>query len=153
MNSRLFLTLALSVAASGATIDFAGEYSQPLKLAAGQIVEISVGLPEPSTVPVNGRVAVEWAGYRKVLHALDPDFYMLWRAPKTGSYVLKAVKVEDEDAFGNGMNAIMHGTAMPIAVLLSLHLVKSCCICGWSCPCVPSCSIEGTLCNSHTRYP
>ena len=101
MNRRIFLTFALSLAASAATVDFTGEYSQPRQLAAGQIVEISVGLPEPSKLPVNGRVAVEWAGYRKVLHALDPDFYMLWRAPKAGSYVLKVVKVEDEDAVFN----------------------------------------------------
>ena len=101
MHSSLLLTLALTIAVNAATVDFIGEYSQTRQLAQGQILEISVGLPEPSKLPVNGRLAVEWAGYRKVLHALDPDFYMLWRAPKAGNYALKVSKVEDEDSVFN----------------------------------------------------
>lgn len=71
--------------------------SRPITLTAGQTVEISVGLPEPSKLPPNGRLAVEWAGYRKVLHALDPDFYMVYRAPKAGTITLAVRAVEDEE--------------------------------------------------------
>src|SRR5690349_2504017 len=65
-------------------------------LTAGQTVEISVGLPSPSKLPPNGRLAVEWAGYRKILHALDPDFYMVYRAPKASAFELKVSAVTDE---------------------------------------------------------
>lgn len=76
---------------------FAGSQVELVKLATGQIVEISAGLPEPSKLPPNGRIAVEWAGYRKVLHALDPDFYLLYRAPEAGVATLRIVAVEDEE--------------------------------------------------------
>ena len=97
MFTRLALLAAIINSGFAATVDFTGQYNQSQQISAGQIVEISVGLPEPSKLPANGRVAVEWEGYRKVLHALDPDFYMLWKAPKTGNFTLKVTKVEDED--------------------------------------------------------
>src|SRR5687768_1768044 len=64
-------------------LQFSGSYSQTLRLTAGDPVEISVGIESPSKLPDNGRLAVEWsapkpdAGFRKVLHALDPDVFML----------------------------------------------------------------------------
>jgi hypothetical protein len=67
----------------------------------GDIVEVSAGITSPSQLPVNGRIAVEWGGYRKVLHALDPDFYMVYRAPKTAAYTLKVSVVEDEEPIFN----------------------------------------------------
>jgi hypothetical protein len=66
-------------------------------LVAGKTVEVAVGLPAPSKLPPNGRIAVEWAGYRKVLHALDPDFYMLYRPEKSGSFPIKVSAVIDEE--------------------------------------------------------
>ncbi len=72
-----------------------------VQLRAGDVVEVSAGITSPSQLPVNGRIAVEWGGYRKVLHALDPDFYMVFRAPKAGAYSLKATVVEDEEAIFN----------------------------------------------------
>jgi hypothetical protein len=84
-----------------AKIDFSGNYSRSYSLAAGETVELSVGLPAPSKLPPNGRIAVEWAGYRKVLHALDPDFYMVYQAPKAGAFPLKVSAVEDEEAIFN----------------------------------------------------
>ena len=67
----------------------------------GETAEISAGLPSPSQLPPNGRVAVEFAGFRKALHALDPDFYIVFRAPKAGKYTLNAAVVEDEEPIFN----------------------------------------------------
>ena len=72
-----------------------------LNLRAGDLVEISAGLPAPSSLPANGRIAVEFAGYRKVLHALDPDLYFVYRAPKAGAYTLKASVLENEEPIFN----------------------------------------------------
>src|SRR5688572_9896348 len=73
-------------------VAFSGAYSQSLWLEEGETVEVSAGVAAPSRLPDNGRVAVEWtapasdAGFRKVLHALDPDVYLLYRAPEAGKY-------------------------------------------------------------------
>lgn len=83
------------------TVDLPGAHSSSLRLAAGQTVEVYAGLAEPSKMPPNGRVAVEWAGYRKVLHALDPDLFLAFRAPQAGEYTLKVSVVEDEEAIFN----------------------------------------------------
>ncbi|MBI1896643.1 MAG: HEAT repeat domain-containing protein [Acidobacteria bacterium] len=82
-------------------IDFSGQYARSWNLTQGQVVEVSAGLPSPSQLPPNGRLAVEFAGYRKVIHALDPDFFVVYRAPKTGRYTLKVTPVEDEDPVFN----------------------------------------------------
>jgi HEAT repeat protein len=72
-------------------------------LRAGEMVEVSAGLPSPSLLPANGRIVLEWAGYRKVLHALDPDLYLVYRAPKAGAYTLEASVLEDEEPLFNEM--------------------------------------------------
>lgn len=88
-------------------IQFSGFHSQAMQLTAGDTVEISAGVELPSLLPDNGRVAVEWggpfpeAGLRKVLHALDPDLYLLYRAPATGPYVISFKAVEDEEPLFN----------------------------------------------------
>ena len=97
----LIAAVSLSCLSQAARVDFSGSHTTTTTLSAGQTVEIAVGLPEPSKLPPNARVAVEWAGYRKVLHALDPDFYMVYRAPKAGSVALKVTAVEDEEAIFN----------------------------------------------------
>jgi hypothetical protein len=99
--------LAFSTAAEPAAIDerleFAGSYTRAVELDAGQVVEISVGVDSPSKLPANGRVAVEWkgpvadAGFRKILHALDPDIYLVYRASQAGRYSLSISAVEDEE--------------------------------------------------------
>jgi hypothetical protein len=81
-----------------ALIDFSGTYRHSYSLAQGETVEVAVGLPAPSKLPPNGRVAVEWAGYRKVLHALDPDFYMVYRSAKPSRLELKVSVVTDEES-------------------------------------------------------
>jgi len=83
------------------TIQSGGTAQRTIALAAGQTVEVHAALPAPSKLPPNGRVAVEWAGYRKILHALDPDFYLLYRAPKTGTFALKASVVVNEEPIHN----------------------------------------------------
>jgi hypothetical protein len=86
-----------------ARIDFSGDYSQAIELDAGQIVEISVTVQSPAKLPANGRLAAEWtgpaadAGFRKVLHALDPDLYVVYRAPQKGAYTLALRAVTDEE--------------------------------------------------------
>src|SRR6266436_4320676 len=101
MIARVSLLLSIFLTAVGSyaaqPVDFSGSYSRTVSLTAGKAVEISVGLPSPSKLPANGRVAVEWAGYRKVLHALDPDFYMVYRPVKTGSVELKVSAVQAEE--------------------------------------------------------
>src|SRR5437870_10984976 len=67
------------------SIEFSGEYAQAVELVVGQTVEISAGFRSPSQLPDDGRVSVEWSGpdansgWRKVLHALDPDVYLVYR--------------------------------------------------------------------------
>ena len=93
----VFLTAAVGLAPGPSMIDFSGSYSQSYSLQAGKTVQVAVGLPAPSKLPPNGRIVVEWAGYRKILHALDPDFYMVYRPPKSGSFPLKVSVVTDEE--------------------------------------------------------
>jgi hypothetical protein len=80
---------------------FERQRASTITLKAGDLVEVSAGVASPSQLPPNGRIAVEWGGYRKVLHALDPDLYMVFRAPKAGVYTLKAQVVEDEEPIFN----------------------------------------------------
>jgi len=96
-----FLFVLLAAVAAGQTSSFSGAHTQSMQLTAGQLVEVYAGLPSPSELPPNGRIAVEWGKYRKVLHAFDPDFFIVYRAPKTGSYSLKLTKIENEDALFN----------------------------------------------------
>lgn len=96
------LLLLISTALfAGPPVQFSGKTTRSVKLISGEVVEISVGLPSPSKLPPNGRIAVEWAGYRKVLHALDPDFYLLYRAKKSGVEPLRITAIEDEEALFN----------------------------------------------------
>jgi len=83
---------------------------QVYDLKAGEAVEISVRINEPSKLPANGRIAVEWqspegapaaANWRKILHALDGDVYTTYRAPFSGKYTLRITPVVDEDPIGN----------------------------------------------------
>src|SRR4051812_10912071 len=99
--SVVFLTAAVAQAPEPTRIDFSRSYTRSYSLIGGKTVEVAVGLPAPSKLPANGRIAVEWAGYRKVLHALDADFYMVYRPVKTGPVELKVSVVEDEDPIFN----------------------------------------------------
>ncbi|MGH9659675.1 MAG: hypothetical protein ACRD96_14090, partial [Bryobacteraceae bacterium] len=98
---NLVLSCWLAAVAAAQAAPFSGERSQLVTLAAGQTVEVYAGVPSPSTLPPNGRIAVEWAGYRKILHAFDPDFFIVFRAPRAGVHTLKLTKVEDEEPIFN----------------------------------------------------
>ena len=93
---------SLSVAAAIAQdVAFTGAHNTSMTLAAGQVVEVYAGIPSPSELPANGRIAVEWPGFRKIIHALDPDFFIVFRAPQAGRYAIKLTKVENEEASFN----------------------------------------------------
>ncbi len=99
-----------------------GTWQKSYDLTVGKVVEISVHLDRPSTLPPNGRIAVEWrregeappvevkrldipaaptSHWRKLLHALDSDTYVLYRAPVTGRYTLTLHPVLDEEPVGS----------------------------------------------------
>ena len=101
MGNRVLVFLSVFLAAATAQVDFSGSYSRTISVTAGKAVEISVGLPAPSKLPVNGRIAVEWAEYRKVIHALDADFYMVYRPLKSGPLTLKISAVQEEEPIFN----------------------------------------------------
>ena len=81
-------------------VNFTGSSSGHFDLTAGQVIELSVGIVEPSQLPSNGRVVAEWTGpspdigLRKVLHALDPDMTFVYRAPQAGRYTMSLVALE-----------------------------------------------------------
>src|SRR6476469_3657409 len=100
--AAVLVTAALAQTPEPVRVDFSGSaYSRSYALTAGKAVEVAVGLPAPSKLPPNGRIAVEWAGYRKVLHALDPDFYMVYRPVQSGVIELKVSAVADEEPIFN----------------------------------------------------
>ena len=112
-------------AAFRATLQFAKPWERRFALREGETIEVSVGMPRPSSLPAHGRVGVTWrlageegkagpaaagarkpeafgiygaptANWRKVLHALDPDLYLVYRAPVAGEYVLEIAPVTEE---------------------------------------------------------
>jgi hypothetical protein len=101
MRKTGFLFLLSALAAAAQSVAFSGAHSQSITLQAGQTIEVYAGLPAPSELPPNARIAVEFPGFRKVLHAFDPDFFILFRAPKAGPYTLKLTKVENEEPLFN----------------------------------------------------
>ncbi len=95
------------------------------QLKRGETFELSVALPQPSLLPQHGRVGVRWvlekadagealpavtgrkadafgiytaptADWRKVLHALDSDVYLVYRAPVAGLYRLEIAPITNE---------------------------------------------------------
>jgi HEAT repeat protein len=93
--------LVLASTAAAATVDFTGRYATAIELNANQTVEVYAGIPSPSTLPPNARIAVSWPGFRKVLHAFDPDFFLVFRAPAAGTFQLELTTVEDEEPIFN----------------------------------------------------
>jgi hypothetical protein len=111
--AMVLINWACSISLVGATVDvtqrfeFSETHLQTIELEAGETIEILAGIESPSRLPDNGRVAVEWSGpavdvgWRKVLHALDPDVYVVYRAPQKGQYTISLRVVEDEEPIFN----------------------------------------------------
>ncbi len=108
-------------------LQFSKPWEKRLALKHGQTFELSVSLPQPSLLPRNGRLRVQWrliehgtatrtgipallpratdafgiytrptAEWSKILHALDPDVYLVYAAPADGLYALHITPVTDE---------------------------------------------------------
>ncbi len=114
---RLLLATLLTLVASAETIDFTGNWTRSQTLQAGETVEIQIGLNAPSDLPPNARIEAHWDGpdlpelafdgprgdlkqsatadWSKTLHALDPDIYLVYKAPKTGKYTLTLETITD----------------------------------------------------------
>ena len=107
-------------AAVGETIQFDGSWRNSWELAEGETVQIQVGISSPGKLPDNGRISARWGGpplgtaqssaamsrgdlargdvngWTKILHALDPDVYLVYRAPRAGTYELALTTVTAE---------------------------------------------------------
>jgi len=112
-------------------LQFQSPWSKRFALKRGETFELSVGLPKPSLLPEHGRVGVRWtlvepkenealpavaarksdafgiytaptADWKKVLHALDSDLYLTYRAPVSGVYALQIAPVVEEATIFEG---------------------------------------------------
>jgi hypothetical protein len=107
-----------------ANLQFSTAWSERVVLKQGEAVELSVSMPAPSALPPQGRIGVRWtyldekpapqnaagarkpdafgiysaptANWKKTLHALDPDLYLVYRAPADGAYQLEIAPIVDE---------------------------------------------------------
>ena len=113
------LALGCLATAPAETIDFGGSWSRSWDLAEGQSVGIQVSLREPAELPASARIKAHWIGpptseaayagdrgdlvtgptngWAKILHALDPDVYLLYKAPRSGRYKLRLETVTDHE--------------------------------------------------------
>ena len=113
VTALLLLTAGKGAAANAfaETIEFAGSWEHSREFDEGEAVSVSVRIDDPEALPLNARIAVRWRGpelegggfegergdlraeagtdWSKTLHALDPDVYLVYRAPKTGNYRLE----------------------------------------------------------------
>jgi hypothetical protein len=107
-----------------------GRWEKQFALQQGETFDVSVNLPQPTALPAHGRVGVRWrlveekpaigahqltrqanalgiytaptANWQKVLHALDADLYLVYRAPVAGLYALEIAPVTDEPTIFEG---------------------------------------------------
>jgi hypothetical protein len=114
------------------TVPWQGFYDLP----AGRVVEIGAHLEKPSALPPNGRVEAIWslepgsggtgspaatgAGWRKLLHALDGDVSLVYRAPVAGRYSLRLRPFLDGEPVSAGPRWRENGTA-PELVPIPTH--------------------------------
>lgn len=82
-------------------LPFDGQTTRKYQLAKGEVVEVSAGIIQPSELPPNARIAITFGPMRKVIHALDPDFFTYFRAPQAGTFELRATAVENEEPIFN----------------------------------------------------
>ena len=118
----IFLLLATAAVCSAVpktaeSLQFAGSWSRSWALVEGEAIELSVRIDEPSDLPPNARIEAVWdgpnlpdsgfdgdrgdpsvdatVGWSKILHALDPDINLVYRAPRPGTYTLRLATVTD----------------------------------------------------------
>ncbi|MDE0106418.1 MAG: hypothetical protein OXN96_01340 [Bryobacterales bacterium] len=134
-------TLALSLtgdAGYSRTVSVAAPWSAEWALEEGAAFDISLQLVEPSGLPPNARIEVRWSGpelpnsgfagdrgdpsviatadWSKVLHALDPDLHLVYRAPVSGTYSIRLEPVLDRE---QPLGPIPHDTGLaPLATPL-----------------------------------
>ena len=111
------------------TLSFGGQWRRSWTLAEGDALELSVRIERPSELPPNARIETLWDGpdlpqfafdgdrgeagieattdWAKVLHALDPDVYLIYRAPRSGTYTLRLEAVVSR---GQPLGEIPHDT-------------------------------------------
>ena len=129
---------AASITTSEETISFDGHWARTWSLDQGDAFELAVGIQRPSSLPANARIELSWEGpslpeldyegdrgdagvkatssWSKILHAIDPDSHVVYRAPSSGAYTLRLRTVEDEPQL---MGAIPHDTGLaPLATPL-----------------------------------
>src|SRR5687767_7047432 len=92
-------------------ITFDGLWQAQWDLRKDQAIDISLRIDNPSALPPNARIEARWEGpaipelnfegkrgdlearattsWQKTLHSLDPDLYLVYRAPRAGSYSLR----------------------------------------------------------------
>ncbi len=142
----LMAAAPFSVFADGApewsqTLHFDGSFQREWTLDEGRAFELSVRIDEPSALPPNARIDVVWTGpaipqpefegnredpgvkadadWEKTLHALDPDVYLVYRAPLAGEYSLRIETVTDRP---QPLGQIPHDTGLaPLATPLPAH--------------------------------
>ena len=139
-----FAFMSLWSAAWGAPVEFesqisfTGEWSRDWTLEQGQAFELSVRIDHPSELPANARIEVRWDGpslpdlrfdgdrgdpavvatadWSKVLHVLDPDIYLVYRAPRSGRYTLRLSTITERP---QPLGEIPHDTGLaPLATPL-----------------------------------
>lgn len=105
-----------------ATVLLPKPWQKMLTLTEGQKIEVTAGIPKPSTLPPHARVGIRWsllgsvsqptpadlksrafsnleidalptANWQKTLHALDPDVHLVYRAPIKGEYQLEVAPI------------------------------------------------------------
>ena len=111
-------SIAMAIA-SAETVDFQGSWERSWPLDAGESVEIQVGIQKPAGIAPNARIEVSWQGptsveptfsatqgdliagqengWSKILHALDPDVFLIYKALRTGLYTLRLDTVTDRE--------------------------------------------------------
>ena len=99
------------------TVQFNGEWRRSWEFEQGQAFELRAHINDPELLPANARIEVRWHGpeltglafegergdlyvratsnWQKTLHALDPDVYLVYRAPKTGTYRIELETILD----------------------------------------------------------
>ena len=120
-------------------------YGQSITLKSGQTVEVYAGIPKPSELAPNERIAVEFGKFRKVLHAFDPDFFIVYRATSAGTLTLKTTSVANDEPIFNKARWRETGTVEKAVPFPSTSVTKRPQLRTWIKPVVPGASKRGMI--------